>query len=74
MTRIVTKARNIQFIDGSVIIIKKRNSRKTSLSGYYACLSCSLLLKGVDTHTHKHTDVRERNDFKKPGARPRAPD
>ena len=80
--RIVTKARTIQFIDCSVI--KKRNSCKTSLSDYYACLWRDLLLmaSGADTHIHththtrKHTDVHGINNFKKPGThgrRPRAP-
>ena len=51
--RIVTKATAIQFIDGKCHI-KKWKSRKTALSGYYACVSCDLLLipSGVDTHTH----------------------
>ena len=71
----VTKATPIQFIN-SKSHIKKRKDRKTALSGYYACLSRDLLLmaSGADTHAHththtrKHTDIRGRNDFKKPGA------
>ena len=64
----VTKAMPIQFID-SKNRIKKWRDHKTALSGYYACLSRDLLLmaSGVDTHTY--TNVRGRNDFKKPGTR-----
>ena len=56
MTRIVTKATAIQFINGKCHIKK---CRKTALSGYYACVSRDLLLmpSGVDTHTHTHTHV-----------------
>ena len=73
MTCIVTKAMAIQFIDGKCHI-KKRKSRKTALSSYYACVSRDLLLmpSGAYTHTHthtcKHTDILGRNDLKKPGA------
>ena len=51
MTLIVTKAMVIQFIDGKCHI-KKQKSRKTTLSGYYVCVSCDLLLmpSGADTH------------------------
>ena len=49
---IVTKATAIQFINDKCHI-KKWKSRKTALSGYYACISCDLLLMalGADTHT-----------------------
>ena len=61
----------IQFID-SKSHIKKRRGHKTVLSGYYACLSCDLLLMalGVDTHTHTPTFVDEmisRNQERAPG-------
>ena len=41
-------------------IIKKWKSRKTALSGNYACVSRDLLLMplGVDTHTHTHTHTQ----------------
>ena len=41
---------------------KERNSCKTSLSSYYACLSRDLLLmaSGADTHTHMQTYRRSR--------------
>ena len=54
MMHIVTKATPIQFID-SKCHIKKWKSRKTALSGYYACLSCDLLLMPVEARTHTHT-------------------
>ena len=71
MTRSVTKAMPIQFVYGKCHI-KKRKGHKTALFGYYACLSCDLLVMslGADTHTHNthiHTDVHGRNNFKKPG-------
>ena len=55
----VTKATPIQFINGKSRI-KKRKGRKSALSGYYACLSCDLLLMalGADTQTHTYTNVR----------------
>ena len=53
MTRSVTKATFIQFIDGKCHI-KKQKGCKTALSGYYACLLRDLLLMplGVDTHAY----------------------
>ena len=56
--------------------MKKRRCHETALSGYYTCFSRDLLLmpSGVDTYTY--TNVRGRNDFKKPGTRglqPHAP-
>ena len=67
MTRTVTKATAIQFIDGKCHIMK-RKSRKTALSGYYACDSRDLLLmaSGAETHMYQRAN---KNDFKKPGAR-----
>ena len=58
----------IQFINGKCHI-KKRKSLKTALSGYYACVLRDLLLMPLGADTRKHTDIRGRNDFKKPGAR-----
>ena len=60
MTRSVTKAAPIQFINAWQCHIKKRNSHKTSLSSYYKFLSRDLLLMalGVDTHIFKHTDTQ----------------
>ena len=57
--RIVTKATAIQFIDGKCYI-QKQKRRKTALSGYYACVSCDLLLmlSGADTHTRTHSNVQ----------------
>ena len=51
----VTKATPIPFID-SKSRVKKQRGRKTTLSGYYACLSRALLLMalGADIHTHIH--------------------
>ena len=68
--RTVTKATPIQFID-SRSHMKKQRCCKTALSGYYTCFSCDLLLipSGVDTHIHTYTNVRGRNDFKKPDMR-----
>ena len=43
MMHSVTKATNIQFINGKCHI-KKRKGCKTPLSGYYVYLSCDLLL------------------------------
>ena len=53
--RIVTMATAIQLLDGKCHI-KKQKSRKTALSGYYACVSRDLLLmpSRADTHTHTH--------------------
>ena len=56
MTCIVTKATSIQFIDRKCHI-KKQNSCKIALSGYYAWLVINAL--GVDTHTHTHTAVHQ---------------
>ena len=55
---IVTKATAIHFIDGQCHI-KKQKSRKTALSGYYACVSHDLLLvpSGADTNTHTHANI-----------------
>ena len=60
MTGSVTKATPIHFID-SKSRLKKWRGRKTALSGYYACLSCDLLLmaSGADTHTLTPTFVDE---------------
>ena len=63
-----TKATPIQFIDRKSRI-KKWRDRKTTLSGYYACLSRDLLLMALRADTHTHTNVRGQNDFKKPGTR-----
>ena len=65
--RTVTKATAIQFIDGKCHIMKQKR-RKTPLCGYYACVSCDLLLmsSGVDTQTHTYQRTNK-NDFKKPG-------
>ena len=63
MTRTVTKATAIQFIDSKCHIM----SRKTALSGYYACVSCDLLLMASGAETHMYQRVNK-NDFKKPGA------
>ena len=52
--RSVTKATPIQFID-SKTHLKKQRSRKTTLSGYYSCLSRDLLLMPLGVDTHKHT-------------------
>ena len=65
----------IQFTDGKSGT-KKRRGRKTALPGYYACLSRDLLLMASGADTHTYTNVRRRNNFKKPGTRglrPRAP-
>ena len=64
----VTKATPIQFINSNSHI-KKRKRRKTSLSGYYTCLSRDLLLMASGADTHTYTNVCGRNDFKKPGVR-----
>ena len=53
MMRSVTKAMPIQFIDGRSHI-KKRRGCKTTLSGYYTCPSCDLLLMLSGAHTHIH--------------------
>ena len=47
---------------------KKQSSRKTSLSGYYECLSHDLLLmaSGADTHMQTYQCANQSN-FKKPG-------
>ena len=54
----VTKATPFQFINGKCHI-KKWRGYKTALSGYYAFLSCDLLLMplGAGTHTHMPTFV-----------------
>ena len=67
MTCIVTNATAIQFINDKCQI-QKWKSRKTALSGYYACVSHNLLLMslGVDTHTHILT--HEQKQFQEPGA------
>ena len=73
--RTVTKATDIQFINGKCHIMKQK-SHKIVLSGYYTCVSCDLLLmaSGADTHTHTHTYQRtNKNDFKKPGMRSHRP-
>ena len=59
MTRSVTKATPIQFIDGRSYM-KKRRCHKTALSGYYACFSRDLLIipSGTGTHTHIHQRSR----------------
>ena len=56
MTHTVTKAMDIQFINGKCHI-KKRKSRKTALSGYYTCVSRELLLmaSGANTQTDTQT-------------------
>ena len=56
----VTKATPIQFID-SKSRIKKWRGRKTTISGYYECLSrdLSLMATGADTHTHTPTFMDE---------------
>ena len=61
----VTKATPIQFID-SKSRIKKWSGHKTALSAF---LSRDLLLMASGADTHTHTNVRGRNDFKKPGTR-----
>ena len=62
---IATQAMSIQFIDGKCHI-KKQKSHKTALSGYYACVSCDLLLMPLGW-THTHANVCRQNNFKKPG-------
>ena len=55
MTRGITKATSIQFIDGRSHM-KKWRGCKTALSGYYACLSRDLLLMPLwGGHTHIRT-------------------
>ena len=66
MMNSVTKATFIQFIN-SKSRIKKWRDRKTTLSGYYACLSHDLLLMASGADAHTYTNVRGQNDFKKPG-------
>ena len=56
MTRIVTKATAIQFID-SKCHIKKQKSCKTALSDYYASVSCDLLLLIPSGWTHTHANI-----------------
>ena len=56
MMRTVTKAMAIQFIDSKCHIMKQK-SRKTALSGYYACVSRDVLLM-ASRRTHTHTDVQ----------------
>ena len=71
----VTKATPIPFID-SKSFVKKRRGHKTALSSYYACLSRYLLLMASGADTHTYTNVRRRNDFKKPDTHelhPRSP-
>ena len=60
MTRSVTKATSIQFID-SRSHIKKQRGHKTVLSIYYASLSHDLLLLplGADTHIHQHLQLKQ---------------
>ena len=62
--RIVTKATTIQFIDGKCHI-KKRKSRKTALSSYYACVSCDLLLVPLGADTYKHTQTYQCSQMKR---------
>ena len=47
--------------------MKKLRCRKTVLSVYYACFSPDLLLMSSGADTHTYTNVRRRNDVKKPG-------
>ena len=63
MMCIVTKATAIQCIDSKCHIMKQK-SCKTVLFGYYACVSCDLLLMalGMDTHTHTYR-WREQKQF-----------
>ena len=63
----VTKAMPIQFINGRSHI-KKWRGHKTTLSGYYACLSRDLLLMALGADTHTYTNIRRLSNFKKPGA------
>ena len=60
----VTKATAIQFIDGKCHIMKWE-SRTTALSGYYACISCDLLLmaSGVDTQTDTHIPMHGQKQY-----------
>ena len=53
----VTKPTPIQFIAGKSHI-KKRRGHKTTLSGYYACLSHDLLLMVLEADAHTCTNVR----------------
>ena len=70
MMHTVTKATDIQFIDGKCHIMK-RKSLKTALSSYYICVSHDLLLMASEwTHIHTHNRQLNKNDFKKPGTRP----
>ena len=68
MTHSVTKAMPIQFIDGSSHI-KKQRGRKTTLSSYYACLSCDLLLmpSGADTHIHQRSQTKRLQEARSAG-------
>ena len=56
-TPFLTKATAIQFINGKCHIMK-RKSHKTTLSGYYTCVSRDLLLMALGTDTHTHTDAQ----------------
>ena len=72
MIRTVTKAMVIHFIDGKCHIIK-RKSHKTALSGYYACVSCDVLLMASGADTHTHTDVRTKTISRNQALRLHAP-
>ena len=54
----------IQFIDGKCHVMK-RKSLKSALSGYYACVSCDLLLmpSGADTQTDTHIPTCKHKRF-----------
>ena len=54
--RSVTKSMPIQFIN-SKCHIRKPKSRKTTLSGYYACHSCDLLLMPSEMDIQTHTPM-----------------
>ena len=49
-------------------IIKNLRGHKMALFGYYACLSCDLLLM-PSRRAHTYTNVRKQNDVKKRGVR-----
>ena len=69
MTCSVTNSSIILFINGKCHV-RKLKSCRTGLAGYYACLSCELLLIPLGwgrTHRHTYTNFLNKRNIKKHG-------